>query len=401
MKRGPRSLAGCSKQTRPKQTSRGAPTSEEQFRLAVQSVAEYAICMLDRRGRIMSWNTGGERLTGWTAANAIGQPLHSRLIPDEAPTGATRHELKDAAAKGQAPNRAWCTRKDGSKYYATWVITAVRDSARRLTGYLVIARDMTGRKQCEDEISRWNAELERSVTDRTAQLESANQELEAFSHSVSHDLRAPLRHIDGFVEMLRNHAARQLDDVGKEYLQIISDSARQMGKLIDDLLGFSRMARVKLNTRSVNPSALVQEIVRQRARELQNRRVEWSIADLPRVPADPDLLRQVLVNLIDNALKYTSTREVTRIEIGATIDAHETIFFIRDNGVGFEMRYVDKLFRVFQRLHRSSDFEGSGVGLSHVRRIIHRHAGRTWAEGAVNRGATFYFSLPNAKESER
>ena len=349
----------------------------------------------------MSWNIGAQQLTGSEAADALGQPLHDCLIPDERPSGATRHELEDAAARGQAPNRAWCIRQDGSKYYATWVITAVRTSAGRLTGYLVIARDITEQKQQEDEVAQWNVELERRVADRTAQLEAANQELEAFSHSVSHDLRAPLRHIDGFVEMLRNHAARQLDDVGKEYLQIISDSARQMGKLIDNLLGFSRMVRVKLNTRPVSLSALVKEIVRQRDRELQNRRVEWSIDELPRVQADPDLLRQVLVNLIDNALKYTSTREVARIEMGATVARHETVFFIRDNGVGFEMRYADKLFRVFQRLHRSSDFEGSGVGLSHVRRIIHRHGGRTWAEGAVNRGATVYFSLPRTQGGEQ
>lgn len=396
MKQRTRNLGEHDEHTRRNRAEEALHGSEERFRLAVESVADYAICMLDEDGHIASWNTGAELLTGFRAAEALGEPVLHCFILRDLRAGAFKEELARAVTQGQVRNTTWCTRKNGSKYYAAWVITAVRDSAGRLTGYLLIARDITGRKQHEDEVASWNAELERRVAERTAQLEAANQELEAFTYSVSHDLRAPLRHIDGFIDILRTQAAAQFDEESREYLRIISDSARQMGKLIDDLLGFSRMVRVKLNTRRVRLAALVQEIVRQRQRSLGERRVDWTIAELPQVNADPDLLRQVLVNLIDNALKYTRTRKVARIEIGATVSPRETVFFIRDNGVGFEARHAEKLFRVFQRLHRAREFEGSGVGLAHVRRIIHRHGGRTWAEGSVDQGATFYFSLPNA-----
>jgi light-regulated signal transduction histidine kinase (bacteriophytochrome) len=262
----------------------------------------------------------------------------------------------------------------------------------RLAG--LAAPSKRARREEDVRIRPKQAELERHVAERTRQLEAANQELEAFAYSVSHDLRAPLRHIDGFVAILQSHASAQLDEEGRQQLQLIAEAARHMGKLINDLLEFSRWSRVKLSKRPVKLSSLVEETVRQAQRHLKGRRVEWIIDELPQVEADPNLLRQVLVNLIDNALKYTRTREIARIEIGSVTDPNETVFFIRDNGVGFDMRHGEKLFGVFQRLHRASEFEGTGVGLANVRRIIHRHAGRVWAEGAVDEGAAFFFSLP-------
>lgn len=247
-------------------------------------------------------------------------------------------------------------------------------------------------------MARLNAELEQRVRQRTAQLEAANQELEAFTYSVSHDLRAPLRHIDGFVEILQTNAADQLDTENRQHLQTIAQAARQMGILIDDLLSFSRLSRAKVNLQTVSLVKLIQEAMRHLKRESEGRNVQWVIHNLPDVKADPGLLRQALENLITNALKYTRTRERARIEIGATGKGTETVIFVRDNGVGFDMRHADKLFGVFQRLHRANEFEGTGVGLALVRRIIHRHGGRTWAEGAPNAGATFYFSLPKDGE---
>jgi light-regulated signal transduction histidine kinase (bacteriophytochrome) len=243
-------------------------------------------------------------------------------------------------------------------------------------------------------IARLNTELERRVRERTVQLEAANHELEAFSYSVSHDLRAPLRHIDGFIEILQSNAASQLNAENRKYLRIIAEAARQMGVLIDDLLAFARLSRARLNKRVLGLDSLVRDAMRHLKRETEGRQIEWVVHKLPEVRGDPNLLRQALANLISNAVKYSGGRERARIEIGAKVNSTEIVVFVRDNGVGFDMRHADKLFGVFQRLHRANEFEGTGVGLAIVRRIVHRHSGRTWAQGAVNSGATFYFSLP-------
>ncbi len=227
------------------------------------------------------------------------------------------------------------------------------------------------------------------------QLSAANQELEAFSYSVSHDLRAPLRHINGFISLLDQHAAASLDDKGRRYLNIISDAARQMGRLIDDLLAFSRAGRTAMNLAEVDNDALVAAVIREGGFGVDGRAIDWRIAPLPRVQADPALLRQVWVNLIGNAVKYSGKSPAPRIEIGCltNVAAGEHEFFVRDNGAGFDMKYIDKLFGVFQRLHDAGEFEGTGIGLANVRRIITRHGGRTWAEGRVGEGAVVYFSL--------
>jgi len=246
-------------------------------------------------------------------------------------------------------------------------------------------------------MERMEAEVFRSskaVAAANEQLRAANQELESFSYSVSHDLRAPLRHIDGFVKLLEKQAGDKLDDSSRRYLNIIADSARQMGILIDDLLVFSRMSRTELRQAKVALESLVHEAVDAARMETNGRRIVWKIGALPEVEADAAMLRQVWVNLIANAVKYSRPRDPAEIEIGCNADNGEFVLFIHDNGVGFDMQYVNKLFGVFQRLHRADEFEGTGIGLANVRRIVSRHGGRTWAEGRVDGGATFFFSLP-------
>jgi signal transduction histidine kinase len=255
--------------------------------------------------------------------------------------------------------------------------------------YFLIHHDITNRRRVAAELRR-QGEL----------LQAANKELEAFSYSVSHDLRAPLRHIDGYAALLSKTAGESLNDKARRYLQTISDSAKQMGQLIDDLLVFSRMGRQEMLHSTVNLNQLIRTVIHDLRLDLQGKVISWTIGSLPEVPGDPAMLRQVFTNLLSNAVKFTATRPQPRIEVGASRDTPgEVTVFVRDNGVGFDMQYVNKLFGVFQRLHRNDEFEGTGIGLANVRRIIHRHGGRTWAEGALDQGATFYVSLPLKRTS--
>jgi len=264
----------------------------------------------------------------------------------------------------------------------------------------LLTQKVTLRKREREELRRINETLEQRVLARTAELDSTNKELEAFSYSVAHDLRAPLRHMDGFIRLLKKHSWASLDERNQRYLGIISDSARQMGLLIDDLLAFSRVGRAELQLLPVSLQQLVQEAMQELREETQGRDIAWKISPLPDVLADRSMMRLVMINLLANAVKFTGKRERAEIEVGASSnEADGIVVFVRDNGVGFDMEYSDKLFGVFQRLHPAEEYEGTGIGLANVQRIIHRHKGRTWARGEVDQGATFYFSLPKATEA--
>jgi len=382
--------------TERKQIEEKLRQSEERTRLMVESAKDYAIFMLDPAGRVASWNAGAERMLGYGADEVIGQQF-SRFYPEEKIAGGfPDKELKEAAARGRFEDESWRVRKDGSRFYANVILNAVRNPQGELLGFVTLSRDVTARRETAARIQKLNEEL----SQRASLLEVANKELESFSYSVSHDLRAPLRHIHGFVELLQKSPAIQGDETAQRQMGVIARASKQMGMLIDDLLAFSRTGRAEMNPIRIDMREMVDQVIRDLEMDTKDRAVTWDIRELDKVSGDPGLLRLVWTNLIGNALKYTRPRPVARIEIGCmTSDGKvaqpdEVVFYVRDNGVGFDMQYVSKLFGVFQRLHRAEDFEGTGIGLANVQRIINRHGGRVWAESGIDSGATFFFSLP-------
>ena len=264
---------------------------------------------------------------------------------------------------------------------------------------MVLAVDVTAQKIAEEQVRKLNDELEKRVKERTAELELANKELEAFSYSVSHDLRAPLRHIDAFSRMLAD-SAKDLPENTRLYLKRIADSVRRMNGLIEDLLALARVGRQELSFRPTRLSSVVDPVIEELKQENVNRSIEWRTAELPSVECDPLLIHQVFRNLLDNSVKFTRQRANAIIDVGTAESEGKDIIYVRDNGVGFSMKYVEKLFGVFQRLHRQEDFEGTGVGLAIVQRIVRRHGGRVWAEGELNKGATFYLALGQTGEDK-
>jgi light-regulated signal transduction histidine kinase (bacteriophytochrome) len=282
------------------------------------------------------------------------------------------------------------TKADGTKVVVSSRWSLRRDEHGRPAAILATNNDITERKRRDEKIQQLNRELEAN-----------NKELEAFAYSTSHDLRAPLRHVAAYSELLQKHATSVLDEKGRRYIALLLESAKKMGDLIDDLLAFSRIGRAETRNALVSLDQLVREAVSEVERGNEKRKIVWRIGALPDVHGDRAMLRLALVNLVSNAVKFTSTRAQAEIEIGcADGKPGEVVVFVRDNGVGFDMKYVHKLFGVFQRLHRSEAFEGTGIGLATVQRIVARHGGRVWAEGVVDGGATFYFSALKATGDE-
>ena len=353
------------------------------------------IFVRDMSERITYWNRGAEELYGWTAQEMAGKRSHDILktvfpVPvaditaELLRTGRWEGELTRSKANGTevTVSSRWALRRDGDN---------------RPAAILETNNDVTERRRREDEVKRLNHELAR----RSIELEGTNRELEAFAYSVSHDLRAPLRHMAGYTELLHKRIASALDEKSQRYVQMLLESAKRMGNLIDDLLAFSRIGRAEAQKTLISMDQLLKEAIAEVQHETAGRQITWKVGTLPSLYGDRSMFRVVLVNLLSNAVKFTSTRAQSEIEIGTTsANENEAIMFVRDNGVGFDMKYVNKLFGVFQRLHQSSAFEGTGIGLATVQRVIHRHGGKVWAEGSVGKGATFYFSAPKTYSAQ-
>jgi PAS domain S-box-containing protein len=347
------------------------------------------IFVRDMDNVIMYWNRGAQELYGWTPEEAIGRRSHD-LLRTVLPAPIDDIDTK-LLRTGRWEGELKHTKADGTEVVVSSRWSLRRDQQERAVAILETNNDITERKRREEEVQRLNQELAK----RSTALESSNKELEAFAYSVSHDLRAPLRHIAGYTELLQKRASSVLDEKSHRYMQMMLESAKRMGNLIDDLLAFSRIGRAETQKTLVSLDQLVREALSEVRQETEGRKVAWKIGALPNCYGDRSMLRLVLVNLVSNAVKFTRTRPQGEIEIGcADGNRDEVVVFVRDNGVGFDMKYVNKLFGVFQRLHPSDTFEGTGIGLATVQRVIHRHGGKVWAEGLVDKGATFYFSAP-------
>jgi PAS domain S-box-containing protein len=387
-------LAIAANITERKQMEEALRESDEKLRLLVGGVQEYAILMLDLEGRITTWNEGAERIKGYRAEEIIGQHFSKFYTPEAAALGKPALELKKAAEQGRFEEEGWRIRKDGSRFWASVVVTPLRDRTGQLRGFAKVTRDITERKQIEEQLERQRSELARSNTE----LIAANKELEAFSYSVSHDLRAPLRSIDGFSLALLEDYEEKLDAEGKDNLHRVRAATQRMGVLIDDLLDLSRVTRAGMKVQKVDLSAMGRAVAAELKNSQPGRRTEFHIQEGLEAHADSNLMRIALENLLENAWKFTSKRESARIEFGQTNNNGSRVYFVRDDGAGFDSARAGRLFGAFQRFHDKNEFPGTGVGLATVQRIIQRHGGRIWAESVPGKGATFYFTLLDASE---
>jgi PAS domain S-box-containing protein len=388
-----------------KQAEEALRRSEERYRSLMAAMTS-VVWTRDAEGRFVDVQPSWEAYTGQRWEEYAGWGWAQALHPED------RERVKEVWARAlveqtsyESDGRIWHAPTQQYRYYMARAVPILNHdgSVREWVGTIV---DVHERKQAEDEIRRLNAELEQRVLERTAQLEAANQqlqvanrELEAFSYSVSHDLRAPLRAIDGFSRIIEEEFASQLPAEAQRFISTIRRNAQQMGTLIDDLLAFSRLSRQPLDKQPVDPADLVRQTLESLRLDQADRNVEIVIGELAACRADPALLKQAWMNLLANALKFTRQRETARIEIGCAEQDGQTVYFVKDNGAGFDMRYAQNLFGVFQRLHRSEEYEGTGIGLANVQRIIHRHGGRIWAQAEPDKGATFFFTLRQAQET--
>jgi PAS domain S-box-containing protein len=358
---------------------------------------DYAIVMIDASGKIQSWNVGAESTFGYSLKEAVGKGVEMLYSGSEVAVGRHISDLNLAVEKGRVEYRRKQVRSDGSDFFAHTILTAMYTAEGRFSGFALATSDVTEQQKLEQENEILQKRLEDKVQQRTKELQVVNKELEAFSYSVSHDLRTPLRAIIGFSQILREDYSDRLDEEGRRLLNNISRNTKMMGELIDDLLKFSKLSRLEKIDTAVDMLHLVQIVIDHLEEVWNKKRYTFIVSDVPPCSGDDSMLKQVWTNLIDNAMKYASKSAEPTIEIGGTADEETITYYVKDNGVGFDMKYAGNLFGVFQRLHTTEQFEGTGLGLALVQRIIHKHNGTVWAEASPDKGATFYFTIPNTK----
>ncbi|MDM7941064.1 MAG: PAS domain S-box protein [Hydrogenophaga sp.] len=372
--------------------------SEQRYRLMVDAIQDYCIYFVDDTGAVTEWTESAQRLHGHQRSQIVGQSYETLMCSDNAGEDEVDpgQVLRLAKDHGQWESRGWRLREDGSRFWAHTVLTALRNEAGELQGLSSITRDMTAAKSLEDVMNDLNRELEKRVAERTQQLVAANKDLDVFSHMVSHDLRAPLRHIASFVSLLQEQTGESTDNLARQYQTSIAKAAKRMSLMIEGLLEYARLGRVALDSQPVPLAPLLQGVVAHLKQEHPDRSIEWTIdPELPMVRGDAMLLAQAWGNLLDNAVKYTAKRNDAVIKVGWKVNPMGgRTFFVSDNGAGFDLEKAHNLFVMFQRQHHSMDFEGTGTGLALAQRIIDRHGGRIWSETAPGAGCTFYFTLP-------
>jgi PAS domain S-box-containing protein len=368
--------------------------SEERYRTII-NVAPVGIAII-QYGKIVFVNPGVLGIFGArTAEQLVGRPVSTIIHRDNLEESLKRKQRLLRGEKVSYPVEDKYIRLDGAVIDVE--VRATLIDFRNEPAVQIIINDITERKRLRQELIELNAQLELKVKQRTILLEEANKELEAFSYSVSHDLRAPLRHINGYVDLLNQKYAEVLDEKARHYLNTITGASRTMGNLIDDLLQFSRTGRKELSSSEIDLNLLLKEVLNELDPVVKDREINWEIQALPKVHGDYNLLKLVWTNLIDNAVKYTHKQPSAKISVGYKPEMENFVFCVSDNGVGFDMKYAHKLFGVFQRLHAQEEFEGTGIGLANVQRIIHKHSGQVWAEAEKDKGAAFYFSLPKSE----
>lgn len=367
---------------------------DEESRSIVEGVMGHAIVLLSPDGEIRKWNAGAERLKGYRAEEIIGKPFSLFFTPEDQRAGVPERILSAAREHGITASEGWRVRKDGTRFYGQGTVSALRDRTGRAYALVKITRDMTEHRQTEEKILQLNQTLERRVEDRTAELAAVNRELEAFSYSVSHDLRAPLRSVDGFGRLLQERYADQFDAQGQHYLSRIRAAAQRMATLIEDLLRLSRVTRAEMKDEDVDLATIARRVVEDLHRNDPARDVVFEAPSSLPIRGDRRLLEIALENLLSNAWKFTGRLARAHLELGTIGHADgKTEYFVRDDGVGFDMAFASRLFSPFQRLHDAEDFPGTGIGLATVQRVVSRHGGEIRAEAAPGKGATFYFTL--------